>query len=163
MKTALNQFWQERDERERKMLMVLVPVLALTLGYLLIARPIASYLEDAGRNLRAAEREYAMVEDAVARTTAARNAAPESPVPSASAFPSIVRQSATGAALKLTRTEDNATSVSLWIDAADPVKLFTWLDDIERKHGIYVDGSTMSAIEGGTKLRVKLTLKYREQ
>ncbi len=163
MKAALNQFWQERDERERKMLKVLAPAIALTLAYLLVARPIAQYLDDANRNLNAAEREYAMVEDAVARTTAARNAAPEIPIASTKEFPDRVRRSALEASLSLARTEIGPASVSVWIDSAEPVVLFTWLDDIEHMHGIYVDGATISTIEGGTKLRVQLTLKYREQ
>ena len=129
----MTEWWSQRSERERRLLLVMLGLLALLLGWLLVVRPLGDAL-DAARERHGAA--VVALAEAKARTQVA---AP--PPASAPALPidGLVSRSATEAGFANARVAGQGpTRATVAIDAARPQALFGWVARLEAQ-GVTVE------------------------
>jgi general secretion pathway protein M len=122
-------WWEARSARERRLLAVMVALLAIVLLWLAVVRPLADALDDAKRRHGAAV-------IALAEAQAARPAA----VPAATGpVDSIVAETAAAAGFTGIRVARlGPARAGAAVDAARPQALFGWIAEMERR-GLVVE------------------------
>ena len=122
----MSEWWSQRSERERRLLLVMLGLFALVLGWLLVVRPL-------GEALDAAKERHGAAVVALAEAKARTRVAVPSPA-SAPALPidSLVSRSATEAGFANARVAGQGpTRATVAIDAARPQALFGWAARLE--------------------------------
>lgn len=155
---SLSAWWLARTRRERTLLLILFALFGLTLGWLLVVRPLGDRLADArerhGAAVIALGEAKAGAAD-IGRLERQRPAALGAPVEQA------VAQSASAAGFQLSKIQpDGPGRVSLAIEAARPQALFAWVSELETRRGLIVDRLTASSNSDRT-LSVQLVLRSR--
>jgi general secretion pathway protein M len=158
MKDAFQAWWAVRSPREQRMLLVLAGLLAITLVWLLIVRPVDAALADAqDRHDRAviALAEARVAADAIAQLQA-------TPAPNlAGAIEGVIAQRTAEAGYPAARiTPQGEGRAEITIDAARPQTLFPWIAGLERRDGLIVDRLAVRTNPDAT-LSVTFTLKAR--
>lgn len=155
--SGLRLWFDGRSLREKRMILVMLALLALTIVWYGLIRPLGDGLSN----------ERARHEDAVVRlgTTQARVAAIRDidrhrPPPLTGTFADVVRARAADAGFGLaTLDEDGANRVRVSIVSAKPAVLVPWLARLEAA-GILVDDATLTDNHDRT-VGVQMTLKAR--
>lgn len=128
----MSEWWSQRSERERRLLLVMLALLGLVLGWLLVVRPLGDALD-------AAKERHGAAVVALAEAEARR---PNAPAPaSAPALPldGLVSRSANEAGFANARVGGQGpTRATVAIDAARPQALFAWIAQLEGR-GVTVD------------------------
>ncbi|WP_106640062.1 type II secretion system protein GspM [Allosphingosinicella vermicomposti] len=136
MKNAIRDWWTSRTLREQRMLLGLALALGLTLGWLLIVRPLADARTDVLRRYEVAITQLA---ETRARAAVIRSlnstAAPVSSGPVAA----VVSGAATDAGFTIARLDSGADgSATLSIAAVRPQAFFAWIAELEARRGVAV-------------------------
>ena len=122
----MSEWWSQRTERERRLLLVMLGLFALVLGWLLVVRPLGDALDAAKERHGAA---VVALAEAKARTQVA--------APSPASVPALpidgrVSRSATEAGFANARVVGQGpTRATVAIDAARPQALFGWVARLE--------------------------------
>lgn len=130
MNGALVEWWRLRTQREQRLLLVMVTLLAAVLAWLLVVRPLGDMLDTAKRDH--AEAVTALAE-ARARAGAAERmrAAPAAPAPRP--IDAFVSRTATEAGFGSARiAAQGPERASIVIEAARPQAFFAWIGQMER-------------------------------
>lgn len=155
--TALFRGWENRSLREKRLILTMLALLALTLVWYGVIRPLGDALSS----------ERARHADAVirlgtteAQVAAIREADRNRPPPLNAALVDTVRARAADAGFTLASlTQDRPTRVRVAIQSARPEALVPWLARLESA-GILLDGATFTD-NGDRTVGVQLTLKAR--
>ena len=155
--TGLPAWFAGRSLREKRLLVVMVALMALTLVWYALIRPFGDALSS--------ERERHA--DAVVRlgvrqagVDAIRSLQRQRPAPLTGVFADVVRARAADAGFAIdSLTEDGPSRVRVGIASARPAALVPWLARLEAA-GILVDAATFTD-KGDRTLGVQLTLKQR--
>jgi general secretion pathway protein M len=137
--------WSTRTPRERVLLSALAAVLVGLVGWYGLVAPLGRAAEDAEADRLAAAERLARVEAAAAEIRALSQARD----PSAAEVEALVVQSAGEAGLTLDRRRTEADGVTVWLDAAPPAQLFTWLQGLQARQ-VRVAAFTAIRGAGGT-------------
>jgi general secretion pathway protein M len=130
-------WWRDRSRREQILLLVMAALLAVTIAWLGILRPLAAARDAATQRLATAESSLGEVK---AMTLAIRTA--EARARPASNTPVIERIGARATEAGLTAERlaaDSDGRVTLRVPAVKPAILLRWIADIETRDGIIVD------------------------
>lgn len=129
-------WWDGRTPRERQMLCVMALLLAITLVWLVVIRPLGAWREDAAEQRLRAEADLVAVR-AGARQIGTVAAAPKSPADAQGLEP-LVRQSAEAAGLAITTGMDPSGRLGFRISNGSTSAVFGWLATLRSTHGITV-------------------------
>lgn len=158
MTAAIRTWWKGRTLREQRMLLALALVLGLTLGWLLIVKPLADMRADV---LRRHEAAVAMLAETRARADAISSAAARAVPASTEPIATLVSAAATEAGFTINRLDGAADgSATLTIAAARPQAFFAWVADMEARRGLVVNRLTAS-INSDQTLSVQVTFGKR--
>lgn len=151
-------WWSTRSPRERIMLLVMAVLLAVTLGWLLLVRPLGDALADAhARHDRAVVARGEAVAQADAIAMLQRTAPAALPAP----INVWIGQKATEAGFTVARIDPvSATQATVVINAVRPQAFFGWLGDLERGGGLIVEGLSATTNNDAT-LSVEVTFRVR--
>lgn len=146
-----------RSLREKRLILVMLALLALTLVWLVVIRPISDALaSERGRHADAVIR----LGETRAAVAALRGLERDRPAPLTGRFADAVRARAADAGFALaTLDEDGSNRVRVSIASARPAVLVPWLARLEAA-GILVDGATLTN-NGDQTVGVQLVLKGR--
>jgi len=128
-------WWRARTVREKRLLAVMLVLLAAVLFWLAVVRPMLDWREQAAADRADAETELAWVQ------TSLRLAAPGAgarPVIDSEGFESLVLRTAEGAGLHISTGMDPAGRLAFRIPDASSAALFGWMFALERDYGITV-------------------------
>lgn len=160
MNGRIRAWWGLRSLREQRMLLVMAALLAVTLAWLLVVRPVdnglAAMRERHGR---------AVIDLAAARGQAERIAALERDGPPPSAVPlatAIGRRAAEAGFVDARLTADGPRRVSIAIAAARAPALFGFLAGLERRDGLVVERMNARANSDAT-LAAEATIRPRSR
>lgn len=158
MMARLKPWWLERSPRERVMLLVMVALLALTLGWLLLIRPMGDALADAR-----ARHDRAVIASGRAGAQAAAIAALERRGAAAPTLPvaGLLEQKASEAGFTGARVEAvEAGKAKVAIAVVRPQAFFGWVSELERRDGLIVDRLAATTNNDAT-LAVEATMRGR--
>lgn len=155
--TALRAWFDGRSLREKRLILVMLALLALTLVWFVVIRPIGDALSsERGRHADAVIR----LGETRAAVTALRGLERDRPAPLTGRFADAIRPRAADAGFALaTLDEDGPNRVRVSIASARPAVLVPWLARLEAA-GILVDGATLTS-NGDQTVGVQLVLKAR--
>ena len=155
--TGLRSWFEGRSLRERRLLLVMAALAALTLVWAVVIRPVGDGLSSARERHASAVTRLGETEATVALLRAAQRSRP---APLTGALADIVRVQADQAGFSLTSLDqDGADRVRVAIPSARPGALSAWLARLERG-GILVDAVTMTD-KGDRTVSATMTLKAR--
>jgi general secretion pathway protein M len=151
-------WWRLRSRREQWLVGIMLALLALTLAWLLVLRPLADAVaESRERHDRAvialadARAQSALIK----RFEAVHSTAPAGPILMS------VSAAAAQAGFQLARIQpEGENGVSLSLAAAKPQAFFIWLDALEREQGLVVERLNVTSNSDRT-LAVELALRKR--
>ncbi len=154
--TALRTWFESRAPRERKLLLVMVALAALTLIWAAIIRPVGDGLSSAReRHADAVIR----LGETQAQVAALRDIQRGRTRPLTGTLADVVRAEADQAGFALASLDQDGARVRVAIQSARPAALTAWLARLERI-GILVDTATMTD-NGDKTVGVALALKAR--
>jgi general secretion pathway protein M len=154
---SLTAWFQGRSVRERRLILVMLALLVLTILWGGIIRPVRDGLESARERHAGAEVRLGDVQRQVAQVKAiqrGRPRAPEGPLADA------VRSRADEAGFALSSLEPDGSGVRIGIATAKPGALLGWIAALEAD-GLLVGASTITGNGDGT-VSATLTLQGRE-
>ncbi len=131
----LDPWWRARTVREKRLLAVMLVLLAGVLFWLAVVRPMLDWREQAATDRADAEAERAWVQTGL-RLTAPGAAA--RPVIDSEGFEALVLRAAEGAGLQVTTGLDPEGRLAFRIADASSAALFGWMFALERDYGITV-------------------------
>jgi general secretion pathway protein M len=155
--TALREWFDGRSLREKRLILVMLALLALTLIWFVVIRPIGDALaSERGRHADAVIR----LGETRAAVAALRGLERDRPAPLTGRFADAVHARAADAGFALaTLDEDGPNRVRVSIASARPTALVPWLARLEA-NGILVDAATLTN-NGDQTVGVQLVLKAR--
>lgn len=155
--TALRAWFDGRALREKRLILVMLALLAVTLVWYGVIRPVGDALSDArARHADAVIR----LGETQARVDALRTLDRDRPPPLTGTFADAVRARAAEAGFALASLdEDGPKRVRVSIQSARPAALVPWLARLERA-GVLVDTATLNN-NGDRTVGVQMTLKAR--
>ncbi|SNS04589.1 general secretion pathway protein M [Sphingomonas laterariae] len=161
MATLMERFrpwWTSRSPRERIMLLVMAGLLGVTLGWLLLVRPLGDALADArARHDRAilARAEAGGQADAIASLERAGPKALPAPVDV------WIGQKASEAGFTVARVDPvSAAQATIVINVVRSQAFFAWVSELERRDGLIVEGLNATTNNDAT-LSVEATFRTR--
>ncbi|ONF95299.1 type II secretion system protein GspM [Sphingomonas jeddahensis] len=155
--TNLTAWYQGRSLRERRLILIMLALLVVTILWAGIIRPVRDGLESTRERHARAEVRLGEVQRQVAQVKAiqrGRPRAPEGPLVDA------IRTRADEAGFSLSSLEPEGNNVRIGIATAKPGALLGWIAGLEHD-GLLVDASTITGNGDGT-VSATLTLKGRE-
>ena len=132
--STLRAWWDGRTVRERRMLMAMIALFAVTFVWLLILRPAWGWHADAADRLTTARAEQAEVRSSLRAFAPA--ATPRQP--NAEGLEPVARRTAEGAGLTVTFGMDPAGGLGFRASSVSSAAIFGWLAVLEAEHGIRV-------------------------
>ena len=155
--TALRAWFDGRSLREKRLILVMSALLALTLVWYGVIRPVGDALSDARARHADAVIRFGETQAAVG---AIRSADRNRPPPLTGVFADAVRARAADAGFALASLdEDGPNRVRVSIQSAKPTVLVPWLARLENA-GVLVDAATFTD-NGDRTVGAQLTLKAR--
>ncbi len=158
MMTNLPAWWRLRTRREQVLLAIMLALVAITLAWLLVVRPLGDALATARER-----HERAVIALATARAQGSAIAQIEGRrAPQLEgALQTFISADAAAAGFALTRiTPDGDDRLSLSMASAKPQAFFAWLDRLEKGRGLVVERLNVASNSDRT-LSVDLTLRTR--
>ena len=153
MLETLTNYWQDREPRERVLLLIMGVLLSLFVLWQFVLTPVKSAKQDARASLVTAERDYV----AVAR------ALPDLNGPNAATGQkfnqAVFLEAARKRGLNPSRVQpDGNQSLSIWIDTQDTQALYGLLEDVITQNGAIL---TRAAISSGANKTLSAQLTFR--
>ena len=128
--------WEGRTVREQRMLAVMAVMIATTLVWLLVIRPVGLWREAAAQERLQAQSDLFDVKAGVRQLSAVPGAARASI--DAQGLEPLVRQTAATSGLEITTGMDPSGRLGFRISNASSASVFTWLATLQTAHGITV-------------------------
>jgi general secretion pathway protein M len=150
--SAARDWWNERSQRERTLLLVMFGLLALVLAWLLIVRPLGDALDAARTRHDAAVLALAEARARAGAAAPAARAAPAGPVDSI-----IARTGAEAGFANARIAAQGPQRATVVIEAARPQALFGWVARLEAQ-GVDVD-TLQARANQDTTLHVEATFR----
>ena len=158
MITRLHGWWRSRTLREQKLLLVAGALVSSMILWFGIWRPIDGALVDARKRH---ERAVLALADARSQADAIRVLGRVAPSAMSAPLLTAIGQLAGEAGFTVTRIEpQSARQVNLVLSAVRGPALFTWVSELERRHGLIVDRLSARANSDAT-LAVEISLRAR--
>ncbi|MHB1207113.1 MAG: type II secretion system protein GspM [Rhodospirillaceae bacterium] len=153
----MKQWWDERQPRERTLLMGLGAVTAALLLYQFALRPLVDYRRAAADSYASALEMLSEVEAGAADIQRAQSAAPMH----TGATRTLVSTTAVELGVPITRLQpsENAT-LDVWLDDVAAPMLFTWIARLRERHGVSVLRATLQKNDGAG-VRAQITFADR--
>jgi general secretion pathway protein M len=157
MKTALITWFNGRSLRERRMLLVMLALLVLTILWFGIALPVSDGLSSSRTRLNDA---IVRLGDTESRIDAVKALQRSQPSPISGALADYLRQSAGNAGFALSNVEaQNDDRTKITVATARPAALFSWIADLEQA-GVIVVASDVTN-NGDQTVAAQMTLMKR--
>lgn len=130
----LRAWWQGRDDRERRMLAVMVVMVAAFAYWYGLIVPLQRLRDAAHEDYRRTVHETRGMAADLQRIAALRGAG--TPPPSAEALPAAVLAAAGEAGLAISRQQPGGGRFGVGIDSAGTTQVLAWLDLLRERHGL---------------------------
>lgn len=153
---ALLIWFRGRTVREQRLLLVMVALLAITLLFAGIIRPVRDGLESTRQRHVSAELRLGEIKAQVAQVKAIQRGRPRTPE---GPLPDAIRARADEAGFVLANLEPDGDRIRITIATARPGPLLGWIATLEGD-GLLVDASTITGNGDGT-VAATLTLRGR--
>jgi general secretion pathway protein M len=157
MIAAFNTWFADRSLREKRLLIVMAALAALTLIWAVIIRPVTDALSSARERQASA---VVRVAETEMRLDALKSLQQDRPAPLSGPLDAVIRDRANEAGFPLANvTGQGADRVQISITAAKPGALLSWIADLEVA-GILVDSLNITN-NGDQTVAANMTLKAR--
>lgn len=153
----LTTWYHGRSLRERRLILVMLALLVVTILWAGIIRPVRDGLESTRERHAGAEVRLGEVQRQVAQVKAIQRGRPRAPE---GPLADVIRTRADEAGFALSSLEPEGNNVRIGIATAKPGALLGWIAGLEAD-GLLVDASTITGNGDGT-VSATLTLKGRE-
>ena len=127
-------WWSGRTLRERRMLMVMIALLAATAVWLGVVRPVLAWREAAATRATTAALTLAEVRAAVASLGPVRSSAP----PPAGGLEPLIQRTAAGAGLEVVTVMSESGQPGAQLSSVSSGPLFAWLTVLETDHRLSI-------------------------
>lgn len=148
----LNQYWQELDEKKRRLASIIIGILLLVLAYFVLVFPIQTRMSSLQAKAIRYEHDYHTIASySTAQKTNTNNVVADV----ATSLESAIDKVAKDYKIVVTKmTKSGKQAVSIEIEKIDSVDLFSFLEELEKKYAIYVEGLDVDAVDTKT-IKVK--------
>lgn len=154
----LDKRWQTMSDSERKIAVAVVIVVAVVLGYFIFVYPVQARISTLQAKAQRYEKDYHTI---ASYSTAQKTNTNSVPVDLSISIESAIDKVAKDYGITVNKmVKSGKKAVSIEIEKIDSVDLFGFLQDLENKYAIYVDGIDINAIDS-SNITVKRLLVGR--
>ena len=154
----LDKRWQTMSDSERKIAVAVVIVVAVVLGYFIFVYPVQARISTLQAKAQRYEKDYHTI---ASYSTAQKTNTNSVPVDLSISIESAIDKVAKDYGITVNKmVKSGKKAVSIEIEKIDSVDLFRFLQDLENKYAIYVDGIDINAIDS-SNITVKRLLVGR--
>ena len=154
----LDKRWQTMSDSERKIAVAVMVVVTVVLGYFIFVYPVQARLSTLQAKAQRYEKDYHTI---ASYSTAQKTNTNSVPVDLSISIESAIDKVAKDYGITVNKmVKSGKKAVSIEIEKIDSVDLFGFLQDLENKYAIYVDGIDINAIDS-SNITVKRLLVGR--
>lgn len=148
----MSNWWQSREPREQVLIGIAALLTLVIIGVFGIYQPVKAANADAKLRLQNAAIDQALVRRGV-QTLQGTAAIEAEPAANADTFRTLVTRSARGSGLSISRLQNSGDGgLQIVFEDVDPVRLFTWLDQMSAEPGGKVVSANISSRDAGMVL-----------
>lgn len=130
----LAMWWSDRTERERRMVGVMLVILAAVIVWLGVVRPLVAWRAAAAERAAAAASTLTDTRQALASL----GRAPEAARPPLQGIETVLQTTAAAAGLEVVTVMSATGRTGFELSSVDSARLFGWLGVLEREHGLVI-------------------------
>lgn len=154
----LDKRWQTMSDSERKIAVAVMVVVTVVLGYFVFVYPVQARISTLQAKAQRYEKDYHTI---ASYSTAQKTNTNSVPVDLSISIESAIDKVAKDYGITVNKmVKSGKKAVSIEIEKIDSVDLFGFLQDLENKYAIYVDGIDINAIDS-SNITVKRLLVGR--
>jgi len=154
----LDKRWQTMIDSERKIAVAVMVVVTVVLGYFIFVYPVQARISTLQAKAQRYEKDYHTI---ASYSTAQKTNTNSVPVDLSISIESAIDKVAKDYGITVNKmVKSGKKAVSIEIEKIDSVDLFGFLQDLENKYAIYVDGIDINAIDS-SNITVKRLLVGR--
>ena len=154
----LDKRWQTMSDSERKIAVAVMVVVTVVLGYFIFVYPVQARISTLQAKAQRYEKDYHTI---ASYSTAQKTNTNSVPVDLSISIESSIDKVAKDYGITVNKmVKSGKKAVSIEIEKIDSVDLFGFLQDLENKYAIYVDGIDINAIDS-SNITVKRLLVGR--
>ncbi len=154
----LDKRWQTMSDSERKIAVAVMVVVTVVLGYFIFVYPVQARISTLQAKAQRYEKDYHTI---ASYSTAQKTNTNSVPVDLSISIESAIDKVAKDYGITVNKmVKSGKNAVSIEIEKIDSVDLFGFLQDLENKYAIYVDGIDINAIDS-SNITVKRLLVGR--
>ena len=154
----LDKRWQTMSDSERKIAVAVMVVVTVVLGYFIFVYPVQARISTLQAKAQRYEKDYHTI---ASYSTAQKPNTNSVPVDLSISIESAIDKVAKDYGITVNKmVKSGKKAVSIEIEKIDSVDLFGFLQDLENKYAIYVDGIDINAIDS-SNITVKRLLVGR--
>ncbi|MCR4553631.1 MAG: type II secretion system protein M [Succinivibrionaceae bacterium] len=154
----LDKRWQTMSDSERKIAVAVMVVVTVVLGYFIFVYPVQARISTLQAKAQRYEKDYHTI---ASYSTAQKTNTNSVPVDLSISIESAIDKVAKDYGITVNKmVKSGKKAVSIEIEKIDSVDLFGFLQDLENKYAIYVDGIDINAIDS-SNITVKRLLVGR--
>jgi len=145
-------WWESLAPREQRLVMALLPVVAVAVFYFALWQPLSRGAEQSAQQMALAQRDLAWMKEQAERVL---SAAPRSAGKSDGSLSTIVNQIAGSRGITISRLQPQGEALQVWIDEVAWGDLLGFLEMLKRDHGVQVTSVDLarSDVPGLVKVR----------
>lgn len=146
-------WWQQLNNREQQLVLVMSVVMAIFILYSLIWQPLNQSLVDGKAKLSRQQALLTWVEEGSERYLQAKRAGAASR--SNASLSSIINRTSRQSNITITRMQPQGDELQVWIDEISFNRLLTWLEMLASREGLQVKNIDLSKTEQPGVVRVR--------
>lgn len=154
----MQEYWQSLTMRERGLIWAGGIMLALTVGYFLIARPLLQYRDDSQRAYLSAQATFETVQRHAAELKSVTRASQSvrSQAQQATSLRVAVSNAARQAGVAISRLQPSEDgTLTIWAEGVQSAQMYQWLQVLAQERGIGPSNVLVQKATDGNSLRVQ--------
>lgn len=144
--------WQQLEERDKKLIVVLAVTLMIAAVYWFAWQPLQDNIDNTSRQIKVQENTLADVKVMGQKIFALQG---NSKAAVSGDLNQLVNRSAQRNQIKISRMQAKAESLQIWVDNIAFDRFLDWLEELEFQHGIKVENLDISAGDNSGMIKVR--------
>lgn len=149
----MNEYWQQLEEKDKKLVGILAVTLTIAVVYWFVWQPLQDKIANTQRQINVQQNTLADVK-VIGQKIIALQGGKSKPATKGD-INQLVNRSAKRHGIKISRMQAKNTSLQLWVDEVTFNSFLAWIEELEFQHGIKVENVDISVGKDSGMIKVR--------